>query len=81
MNRPDRDCSELWFGGNRQQDSKSSPLARLAFNFNSSPMRFDDHFAMKHANAYPLFLGRLERTKEASFHEIMAHAAPVIGHG
>src|ERR1044071_10456306 len=62
----------------RQKHLKSCALARFAFDFDSPPMGFDNHFAMKHADTNAAFLGGLERMKQAPLDKLMSHATAVI---
>src|SRR3989442_1209092 len=41
-------------------------------------MRLDNHLALKHPDAEPVFLGRLKRAKEQSLDKIPAHPATAV---
>src|SRR5690349_22018108 len=43
-------------------------------------MRFDNNFALKHANAYAFLLSRLKRPKQRTIDKIPAHAATIVRH-
>ena len=67
--------------GSRQNDPKGRAFAQLAFDLDSASVRLDNHLALKHADAKPIFLGGLKGAEQGAAQKFRVHAAAVVGHG
>ena len=54
------------------------PLPDFAFDVHAAAVRLDDRPGLKQADAEPLLLGALKRTKQRLLQERLAHAAAVV---
>ena len=59
-------CSPLtaYLPCHRQADPERRSLPRLTLNLNATPVRFDDHFRLKHSYTKSFFLCRPEWSKQ-----------------
>lgn len=65
----------------RQDHAEGGAFAGFALDLDAALVGFDDHFALKHADAQAVFLGGLKSAEQLAVHEFVAHAAAVVGYG
>ena len=65
----------------RKKNAEGGAFAKFAVHLDFPAMRFDDHFALEHADADALLFGRLKWAKERTLDKFGRHAAAVVGHG
>src|SRR5207253_8875483 len=62
----------------REQYAEGGSFSEFAVHFDFSAVRLDNHLALKHPDAEPVFLRRLKRAKEQSLDKITAHPAAAV---
>src|ERR1019366_2097499 len=69
---------DSWFF-QRQKHPEGRAFAGFTFDLDLAFVGFDNHFALKHADAKPVFFRRLKRTEQGAVQKLLAHAAAVVG--
>src|SRR5262249_27330439 len=62
----------------RQQHAKRRSFPHLAIHFDFAPVGLNNHLALEHADAEPVLLGGLKRTKEQTLNKIASHPATTV---
>src|SRR5690348_10378768 len=64
-----------------QENAKDCAFADFRVDFDSTLVRFDDAFALEHADAYPLSFGGLKRSKKGLLNKFRGHTTAVVTDG